>query len=66
MTFIVKRPDSGKDCFLVDWDERESVWHSDSQHAHRFVTAGEAMDAALAFDRRDLPHLGQISIVEVD
>lgn len=54
MAFILMRPDDGKDSFLVDWDGEQSAWHSDRSLAYRFSWPGAAMDAAIAFDRRDL------------
>jgi hypothetical protein len=66
MAFIVSRPDDGAESFLCWWDETRSAWGPDRAKAHRFSDSGAAMDAAMVFDRKDLPKLGRISIIETD
>jgi hypothetical protein len=66
MAFIVSRPDDGAESFLCWWDETRSAWGPDRAKAHRFPDSGAAMDAAMVFDRKDLPQLGRISIIETD
>jgi hypothetical protein len=64
MPFYLSRLDTGVESYLYFWNREGTAWGPDQTRAHRFTSAGEALDAAAAFDRRDLTHLGQICIVE--